>query len=308
MPKVIKSKFRAQYKTFGLTYSRCALDKKEVMDWIIAKMGTTSTPVEDYYAVQETHKPTPDDPPGLIMTHIHIWFCVAAKPNISNCKYFDMKGHHPNLGKKNRSWVFNYLKKQDKDPYTNIPQGYVGLAKLGLYEEAKQLFADQHPKEYIINLDRVQKHLRSLSRKPRPQNYFTFAPEQYARMDNLNWDRKQTSLHIMGSTALGKTEFAKAWLHKNGYTYLRVTHLDGLKKYQGEDFILFDDLSFLHLPRETQIHITEVKNASSIHCRHTTAEIPPGIGRIFLSNTTIFKQDPAIERRVTKFAPTIRFY
>jgi hypothetical protein len=128
----------------------------------------------------------------------------------------------------------------------------------------------------------------------------------------LEWDPSEKSLHIVGESGTGKTEWAKSYVvHKLEKTYLRVTHLDGLKKYAGEDIIIWDDLSFNHIPRETAIHIAEVKNARDIHCRHSVASIPPGIGNIFLSNQAfIWPTDNygAIERRVQIYAPSIRFY
>lgn len=295
MPKVKKSTFRAQYKTFGLTYSQCPLEKKEIMDFIMTKVE-----VEEYYVVRETHKD------GNF--HIHLWMSLVNKPNIKNCKYFDYKGHHCNIGKKNRSWVHNYLKKQDKDPYTNIPDGYIELAKGGKLSEALLLFQQLHPKEYVINKIRVDSNLRSLARPPRLDKIFPLKTD--IKLED-HWDQT-TSLWIVGDTRLGKTEYVKSYIHNVWKkSFFRVTHIDGLKKYSGEDYIIYDDLSFNHVPTATGIHLTETVNARDIHCRHAVASIPPGVKNIFLSNGhDIWPTDPhgAINARIKKWAPSIRFY
>lgn len=295
MPKVKKTRFRIQYKTFGLTYSRCPLER----DVLVRKLEEL-LPIEEYFCVRETHKD-----PGTCPYHLHVWFKTVNKPNIKNPRYFDIDGYHPNIGKKNRAWIWNYLKKQDTDPFTNIAEGYVGLAQSGQLDNALLQFANLHPKEYVIHYPRVRENLRQMTMKKREEKYYTFGSYDIMPAD---WDMEQQSLHLQGEPGTGKTEFVKSWLNHHGYTYLRVTHLDGLKKYRGEDFIMFDDVSFMHLPRETQIHLCEVKNSADIHCRHTVAHIPAGTKKIFLSNYGIFTNDPAINRRVRFWAPSIRFY
>lgn len=292
MPKT----FRAQYKTFGLTYSRCNYEKKDLLTHLQSLHS-----IEEYYIVQEEHKDVTEEHPEKF--HLHAWFKTVDKPNIKNEAHFNWIGKHPNIGKKSRNWIFNYLRKFDKDPLTNIETGYVALAQSGQIQQALDQFAFMHPKDYVINFDRVNKHMRQLSKKPRPDKIYPFTGEVY------EWDMENKSLLIIDEPGTGKTEWAKSFItHHLKKTYLRVTHLDGLKKYNGEDFIIYDDVNFTHLPRETQIHIAEVVNERSIHCRHTNADIPPGICNIFLSNINPFMHDPALQNRRIIRASSIRFY
>lgn len=287
--------FRVQYKNVGLTYSRCPLSKTELRDHLLS----LSYAIEEYYIVQETHKEEKE-----CSTHLHVWLKFVDKPNIKNERYFDCQGHHPNIGKYNKNWIYNYLKKQDKNPLTNIESNYVELAKAGKVKEAMDQFAFMHPKEFVVNYDRVKRHMSILGKRKRTESIYPFTGEP------IDWDMKQKSLLIIGASGKGKTEWAKSFVtHHLKKSYLRVTHIDGLKKYDGEDFIIWDDVSFCHLPRETQIHIAEVRNARSIHCRHACADIPPGICNIFLANERPFSHDPygAIDRRIFE-APLIRFY
>lgn len=290
--------FRAQYLTYGLTYSRCPMEREDLMNKLLLKIPYIS----DYYVARETHKEEKVCP-----YHLHVWFQVSQKPNFTNQNCFDIDGYHPNIGNKKRNWIYNYLKKQDIDPYTNIPTGFIQLAIEGRLEDATKQFINLHPKDYAINKVRIDANLKSLGKKKKEDHVYPLTSDYVP-----DWDPAETSLHVVGESGCGKTEWAKSYVvHKLKKTYLRVTHMDGLKKYTDEDVIIWDDLSFAHIPREAAIHVCEVKNARDIHCRHAVASIPPGIGNIFLSNDpNIWPTDNfgAIERRVTEVAPYIRFY
>lgn len=310
MPKVLKEKkvlFRAQYKTFGLTYSKCPLDKKEVMDHIC-----TLLPVENYYMVQETHDPSKPGYDAERPNHLHCWFETLTKPNISNANYFDYKGYHCNIGKKKCNWVYNYLKKQDKEPYTDIPDGFIALAKGGEYKLALENFQFLHPKEYVINSLRIDATLRRLGQTVHESKIYPLATE----FEIPDYDWKTKSLIIYGPVDMGKTEWVKSYItHKLGKTFLFVTHLDSFKKYAGEDFIIVDEYCPHALSREEVINMTDVANPRDIRCRNTCASIPAGVPKIFTTNKCpdeYFPHDKygsIIPKRVFVFhAPSIRFY
>lgn len=289
------SKFRVQYKTVGLTYSQCNLAKKHVMDKLLEKYPD----IGDYYACQETHKDG--------KKHLHIWFEFTHKPNLKNARCFDIDGQHPNIKKCKRNWVWNYLRKEDPSPYTNIAQGYIDLARKGQYEAALESFIGQHPKEFVLHAQRVCTNLRNLGKRKRQDTVYPVETSPYyEHLDTLDWEPKEISLVLHGPTNTGKTEFAKSWCKENGWTYLTINTIDGLKKYDDEDIIIWDDMSFKHIPRESAIHITEVKNSREIHCRHRDQYIPPGVGNIFTTNKIdMWPEDPygAIDRRLQIWAP-----
>lgn len=118
--------FRIQYKTIGLTYSRCPLTREDLLKFLQSLNITLC----DYYIVQEKHKPTAeDDPKETVMVHLHCWFEVADKPNIANCHYFDMpnptdptKPYHPNIKKAKREYILYLGSKLSPDcfPLNNI--------------------------------------------------------------------------------------------------------------------------------------------------------------------------------------------
>lgn len=107
------------------------------------------------------------------------------------------------------------------------------------------------------------------------------------------------SIILHGPADCGKTQYALCHFAKP----LFIRHLDDLKYFNQKgryDGIVFDDMSFNHIPRSAQIHLLDQDNTSSIHIRYGTATIPAGTPKIFCTNEkNIFKQDdPAIDRRI----------
>lgn len=103
---------------------------------------------------------------------------------------------------------------------------------------------------------------------------------------------------IIGPSGIGKTTFARLQITRPA---LWVTHLDDLRylspRHKG---IIFDDMSFTHLPRTTQIYLVDSDMPRSIHIRYGTAFIPENITKIFTSNDEPFITDTAIERRINR--------
>lgn len=103
---------------------------------------------------------------------------------------------------------------------------------------------------------------------------------------------------LWGPPGIGKTSFAKAHFTNP----LLVSHMDDLLHFSDHDGIIFDDMSFKHMPRSAQIHITDTDEDRSIHCRYRCAEIPAGTKKIFCTNEEggycVDLNDPAIMRRV----------
>jgi hypothetical protein len=106
----------------------------------------------------------------------------------------------------------------------------------------------------------------------------------------------ETSLVVIGPSGIGKTTYA-LWIAPK--PALVVTHLDDLRQLTSRvKSIVFDDMTFSHHPRESQIHLVDRYLTRSIHMRYRTATIPAGIVKIFTANYYPFIQDSAIERRV----------
>lgn len=110
---------------------------------------------------------------------------------------------------------------------------------------------------------------------------------------------------LTGPSGIGKTQFALAHFENP----LFVSHMDQLGRLEGGDYdaIIFDDMSFSHLPREARIHLCDLEFDRQFHIRYTTALLPAGLPRILTTNKTVeevlFKPDEAhndvaIRRRI----------
>lgn len=125
------------------------------------------------------------------------------------------------------------------------------------------------------------------------------------RLDEYpNWEPItdwSTSHLIIGPANIGKTEFAKAHF-PDGFLFVR--HIETLLKFDPEIHtgIVFDDMAFRHMPRESQIHLLDVDNPSDIHVRYQTVHIPANTKKIFTCNPQSYPfltPDDAVDRRVT---------
>lgn len=278
MTTTVSSKFRCQYKTIGLTYSRCPLSREIVLEKITEKLSTSGYRITTYYIVQELHADGGE--------HIHAWIELDRTPNIRGSRYFDIQiidqVYHPNWGKYKRSWVFNYLKKFDTEPLHNLVAGYIELAQQGNYDDAVIAFQQQEPRTYVTHMTVINTNLRTLGRATRPDRVYP------PNIDGLPlpdfWDPTMTALLLCGDTGIGKTNWAKTYCAVNSKTYLKVAHIDVLRHYNGEDVIIFDDVSLAHTPITNQIHACTVEEESAVHCRYSPAIIPAGVIIIFTFN------------------------
>jgi hypothetical protein len=116
-----------------------------------------------------------------------------------------------------------------------------------------------------------------------------------------DFDFKQ-SLIIWGPPGVGKTTFAIALLQ----TPLVVSHIDELKNFDPSihSGIVFDDMSFNHMPVSAQIHLTDTAFDRAIHIRYGLALIPRDTKKIFVTNEhngAIFNLDSSygVKRRVS---------
>lgn len=103
---------------------------------------------------------------------------------------------------------------------------------------------------------------------------------------------------LVGPSGVGKTSYVRSKFPEA----LMVSHMDDLLQFDPtyHTAIIFDDMSFTHMPRTAQIHLVDQDDDRSIHCRYQTAFIPAGTMKIFTTNVeNIFDlTDEAIKRRV----------
>lgn len=203
--------------------------------------------------------------------------------------------------------AFEYCRKADSDVFIDVDNRRQGkrtdldeaIASIEQGISTRDLWLT-HPKQMI-------RYSKGLLQFKKIHDAGNSVGEQYP-LDSFNTDPLDIgwgrSYICYGDSGVGKTCFAKAHFQRP----LFVTHLDTLRNFQPgyHDGIVFDDMSFTHLPRETQIHLVDQAQERQIHCRYETAIIPAGTPRIFTTNIDggfIFDlNDPAIARRIALFA------
>ena len=109
-------------------------------------------------------------------------------------------------------------------------------------------------------------------------------------------------MFIWGTTNTGKTQ----WAIHSCRNPLVISNMDELKDFDPlvHDCIIFDDMSFAHMPREAIIHLLDWDLPRSIHCRYFNALIPANTRKIITSNKTFqevfpYDESGAIRRRIT---------
>lgn len=151
----------------------------------------------------------------------------------------------------------------------------------------------RYPKEFIKFHAGIQKMFSTLKVKYQDIRH---GPWRWNLKPQLDFSK---SFVIYGPTNIGKTQYVISLFPK----LLLVTHLDGLKAYASGayDAILFDDMSFRHLPDRTQLFLCDQDVDRDIHVRYGTVTIPRNTPKFFLHNRRDEVFDfslPEIRRRV----------
>lgn len=304
--------FRVSAVKFFLTWPKCPLSKETVKEllWEIKAP-------KFYIICEETHL---DGSP-----HIHAYVEFNKRVETRNSSYFNLNSYQCNIGRVRHKWrAINYCKK-DGNFITNIKKinkkyknlnlvnnakyvTVVELARNGQIQEAFDELIKINSKIVINNGIRIMKNLEFIynneQKKKKKKNAVPPPPkpcydfdEQKELMTYREDFMFKKSLWLSGPTSWGKTEYAKS-LFKNP---LVVTHLDDLKKLTDNyDGIVFDDMDFRGMPSSLVLHITDVINGGSINVKYSHVSIPPGVPRVFTSNTPIFDDDKVnyLHRRV----------
>nr|QJI53677.1 MAG: replication-associated protein [Cressdnaviricota sp.] len=137
---------------------------------------------------------------------------------------------------------------------------------------------ERAPRDFVLNKDTIERNLAACFKTREPNVYrdFKFAippiPRSYL---------ESRSIFMHGDSGLGKTAYALSHFENPVF----ITHLDDAKKITDEtDGAVFDDMSFTHWPRTTNIHLLDVEHECSLPTRYATTKLRRGLPRIFTSN------------------------
>lgn len=300
--------FRVQGKYFFLTYPRCTVDPNDLLLHLLEHGPGLPVTIR---VARESHA---DGTP-----HLHAGIRYANRIDIRTESHFDYAGFHPNIQKcSNWPAVLNYIAK-DGDYYDydgpEHPQdnhrGDRGASdEVTDYAEVAADYTDYgawlnfalHEKIPFGYAEAFWKDSRrdtsaTLLAPANPDEYWEFVGPG---LREQAWDETMKSVVVSGPTGIGKTSWCK---HVAPKPALFVGHLDALRQFvpMYHRSIIFDDVSFCHLPFQSQIHIADFDNVRQIHMRHRIQQIPPGVYKFFTINPPyrVFLDMPAIARRIT---------
>lgn len=278
-----------------LTYSQCNLSKEYVRDSLVSICGNF---IKRMVIGQEHHED------GNL--HIHVAIKFTKKMNVRRADYFDIGEFHPNLASRHTyAGAETYVKKEDSEPLEH------GAQADQLQERLRDVCASFQDRldwlEYCHD-NKVQSWIGNeiwTIVHPNRRNTITEWDGQgtiVRELSSLTISEGNTLL--IGRSGSGKSTWAKRESPKPA---LWVTHMDDLKNFEPgyHRSIIFDDLSFQHLPATSQIHLVDWNDARSIHVRYGIAQVPAKTTKIFTCNSYPFTEDGeeaiAIRRRVRTY-------
>lgn len=284
--------FRFDSQTFFLTYPQAGdLTIQEIHEHL-----ESIRPLAWARIAKELHQ---DGSP-----HFHAVGKFSTRFASRNPRVFDICGKHPNIQpvRSIRSSL-NYVAKDGEFvDFGTIP--FSAVAEFDIMAAAQTLSEVDYWKAcmragigYMYAKQFWDMHKRNKASEI-PESYEGDISRESLELLCQNYHPTRSTV-VVGPTGAGKTSWAKRVCPKPA---LWVRHLDVLRAFRPgyHKSIIFDDMSFKHLPRETQIHITDWNDEAHIHCRYGHAVIPPGVTKIFTANEYPFSEDAAIERRVYK--------
>ncbi len=183
--------------------------------------------------------------------------------------------------KKDGDFIFDGVDTVGKD---GVWKHAIELAAKGEVDAARLYLIEQKPRDVVMNGDRMLNNLRLLQPPPPPYAI----PDGHSKYLPLPRDLSEgvevlgkKALVVHGPPGLGKT----CWARSLG-SHRFVTHLDDLKgvDFKAGDLLIFDDMSFAHLPYESCISIVDCEQERSIHARYANIRLPAGLRKIFLTN------------------------
>jgi len=285
--------FRFDGQYVFLTYPQAAIDHGELHQFLSA-----IKPVAWARICTELHD---DGNP-----HCHAVVKFSERLQSRSERVFDFNGHHPNIQTTIRSEqaALKYVSKDGEfTDFGDVPSVQSKRSR----EEALELAGGDEKVFLTACLEaripfQYAKRLREITMAHNCQ--LNIIDNLYEAL--LEWECPQLQQQtlpenkaavLVGPSGCGKSAWAKRVAPKPA---LWVTHIDVLREFDPRihKSIIFDDMSFKHMPLQAQIHLLDWVDDRVIHCRYGTAQIPKHTIKIFTCNDPPFVAHQAVDRRM----------
>lgn len=279
--------FRCNAKNFFLTYPQAVNieTKDELLQFLLSRRQSVAYLI----VAKELHEDGNQ--------HYHAMIQYSKRFDLRDDKYFDYKGHHPNIQKVKSVDATKVYIKKDED--------YIEYGGSTLHQKCADMNRPDW-EEYCIANGIQYAFCKSIWKRMHPHQPNTLKEDQQfpgelsTPLATFNYQFDKKCLVLIGPTGCGKT----VWAMRNApKPALFVSHLDRLKEFDSSlhKSIIFDDMVFTHYPVQSQIHLVDNYVPRDIHIRYTTAHIPADIVKIFTCNERPFSQHEAVNRRIHVF-------
>lgn len=231
--------------------------------------------------------------------HVHAVGRFKRRFQTRNERAFDCQGRHPKIEPvRSVSRALEYVSKDGN--YTDFGTVPSRSAKRSWDDIVQAAEGPELEWLKVVYEEKVPMHVSRRLRELRQSTDVDLAPYDERPISSAleALPKEFQSMLIIGEPGIGKTGWAMKYMPR---PCLLVKHMDTLREYRTNyhQSILFDDMTFTHLPRATQMMLCDYENQVQIHVRYNVAKIPAHVPRVFLCNpdNEPFVQDSAIQGR-----------
>jgi len=289
--------YRMSSKNFTLQNKRVHLAYKthltqEQVDTILDKVSKWEVRKHSY-----CHETGKHDEEEIAYPHTHLLICCKQAIKTANARFFDIDGIHPNIQKVNDDKHENtvYTKYHHKEGILCVqvdlfPPNKPGDLKRTIAESSDLFDCVEKLGITVKSVLDVQCLRQAIALETQ-----TYEHKHTHEEFNQPVIKEFTMMYIDGPSQMGKTQ----WALRHFENPLLVRCMDQLRKFKEgvHDGIVFDDMSFAHIPREACIHMVDWDEASDIHARYEDAHIPKYTRKIFTSNKEFTEAFPYDESK-----------
>lgn len=294
-----EGRFRVNRKSVGLTYA-APTDREEnpiaSNEMLLAELNKTCTPPERYMIGMELH-------PSNNKLHYHVYIEWDYKVDIKNERHFDVAGVHPNIisVKSKKKWM-RYCSKEGNTLTNFSTCPWKRALQASSDAEAMDILWDEKPMDMAKHGHMIEKNIKKRRYQP-PEPIVYCGPFGNNFQIPREVFEKNLALIVRGESGIGKTQWARYVASHTWGDYLYVKgSLQGLRNYQGEKCIIFDDLTIHGDDVMKYNALMDVESGGTVRVLYGSVDIPPGVYRIFLTNDALeggllVPDIPALRRR-----------